>query len=129
MLVNFIKMYVMSTLPPSEQSIAGGIFNTVNKLCNNLGVGIATSVQASIVHRMTTSSPPIQPYLSVYWFAAATAGLSLVMIPFLTIGKQGNHTPDKGELTASEEDQEKTAATTAPSVVSSATQITGPGRN
>ncbi|KAJ5779217.1 hypothetical protein N7457_006937 [Penicillium paradoxum] len=121
---NVTNMYVMSTLPPSEQSIAGGIFNTVNKLCNNLGVGIATSVQSSIVRRMTASSPPIQPYLSVYWFSAATAGLSLFMIPFLTIGKQGNSTPDTDNSTVSEEDQDTRAITTAAtSVVPSATEI------
>lgn len=90
-------MYVMSSLPPSQQSIAGGIFNTVNKLCNNLGLGIATSVESSIANRMTASTPAIQPYLSVYWFAAAAAGLSLVMVPFLKLGTQGNSVPENDQ--------------------------------
>ncbi|KAJ5476153.1 hypothetical protein N7475_001882 [Penicillium sp. IBT 31633x] len=123
---NVTNMYVMSTLPPSQQSIAGGIFNTVNKLCNNLGLGIATSVKSSVTHRMTASTPAIQPYLSVYWFSAAVAGLSLFMVPFLTIGKQGNAAPPNDELTVGEEEtREKTAgATTTTSAVSSDIEIT-----
>jgi hypothetical protein len=118
-------MYVMSTLPPSQQSIAGGIFNTVNKLCSTLGLGIATSVQSSVALRMTASSPAIQPYLSVYWFAAAASGLSLVLVPFLTIGKQGNSVPQNDQLISGEEAGEKTAVTAnTSSVVSSAADIT-----
>ena len=32
----------------------------------------------------------IRPYLSTYWFAAAGAGVSLFMVPFLTLRTQGN---------------------------------------
>lgn len=114
----------MSTLPPSQQSIAGGIFNTVNKLCSTLGLGIATSVQSSVALRMTASSPAIQPYLSVYWFAAAASGVSLVLVPFLTIGKQGNSVPQNDQLIPGEEAGEKTAVTAnTSSVVSSADDI------
>ncbi|KAJ5102758.1 hypothetical protein N7532_003287 [Penicillium argentinense] len=86
---NVTNMYVMSSLPPSQQSIAGGIFNTVSKLCNNLGLGIATSVNSAVAHQMTASTPAIRPYLATFWFAAAAAGISLFMVPFLTIGTQG----------------------------------------
>lgn len=91
-------MYVMSSLPPSQQSIAGGIFNTVSKLCNNLGLGIATSVNSAVAHQMTASTPAIRPYLATYWFAAAAAGISLLMVPFLTIGTQGGDVPSSDEL-------------------------------
>ena len=83
----------MSSLPPSQQSIAGGIFNTVSKLCNNLGLGIATSVHSAVANQMTASTPVIRPYLAVYWFAAAAAGISVFLVPFLTIGTQGGSTP------------------------------------
>ena len=81
----------MSSLPSSEQSVAGGIFNTISKLCNNLGMGIATSVYTSRSSQLGDGGSAIGPYLSVYWFAAASAGLSLFLVPFLTIGTQGNH--------------------------------------
>lgn len=97
---NVTNMYVMSSLPPSQQSIAGGIFNTVSKLCNNLGLGIATSVNSAVANQMTASTPAIRPYLAVYWFAAAAAGLSLFMVPFLTLGTQGGNTPAADQLVA-----------------------------
>lgn len=81
----------MSSLPSHQQSIAGGIFNTVSKLCNNLGLGIATSVNSALASQMTPSTPAIRPYLGVYWFAAAGAGLSLFLVPFLTLGTQGDN--------------------------------------
>lgn len=118
-------MYVMSTLPPSQQSVAGGIFNTVIKLCSNLGVGIATSVQSSVALRMTASSPAIRPYLSVYWFAAAATGVSLLFVPFLTLDKQGNSVPQNEQLVPEEGVGEKTAVTpNTASVVSSTVDIT-----
>ncbi|KAJ6051281.1 hypothetical protein N7499_010645 [Penicillium canescens] len=107
---NVTNMYVMSSLPPSQQSIAGGIFNTVSKLCNNLGLGIATSVETSIVNKMTASTPAIQPYLAVYWYAAAAAGLSLFMVPFLTLGTQGNTESQDDEVLTSETAGEKMAS-------------------
>lgn len=108
-------MYVMSSLPPSQQSIAGGIFNTINKLCHNLGLGIATSVSSSVANRMTASTPAIQPYLAVYWFCAASAGLSLVMIPFLKLGTQGNAEPesDKKVQVTTDGCSERTSVTAA----------------
>lgn len=99
-------MYVMSSLPPNQQSIAGGIFNTVSKLCNNLGLGIATSVNSSVASQMTASTPAIRPYLAVYWFAAACAGLSVFMVPFLTLGTQGGDAGPKSEQTVVASDNE-----------------------
>ncbi|KAJ5286751.1 hypothetical protein N7478_002437 [Penicillium angulare] len=83
---NVTNMYVMSSLPSHQQSVAGGIFNTVSKLCNTLGLGIATSVEGAVAKSSTSA---IRPYLSTYWFAAGAAGISLLMVPFLTLGTQG----------------------------------------
>ncbi|KAJ6113806.1 hypothetical protein N7523_007123 [Penicillium sp. IBT 18751x] len=105
---NVTNMYVMSSLPPSQQSIAGGIFNTVSKLCNNLGLGIATSVNSAVANQMTASTPVIRPYLAVYWYASAAAGLSLFLVPFLTLGTQGGspQEPDHS-VTGSEGDEKR----------------------
>lgn len=99
-------MYVMSSLPPKDQSIAGGIFNTINKLCNNLSLGISTSIYASVSGGLGNASVDnIKPYLSVYWYAAACAGLSLLFVPFLTLGTQGGHPgSDSGEDTGEDGD-------------------------
>lgn len=89
----------MSSLPSAEQSVAGGIFNTISKLCNNLGLGIATSVYASMSSRLGDGGSAIEPYLSVYWYAAACAGVSLLMVPFLTLGTQGHEKSEAESLT------------------------------
>lgn len=39
--------------------------------------------------QMASSGSNIRPYLAVYWFGAACAGLSVVIVPFLTLGTQG----------------------------------------
>lgn len=93
-------MYVMSSLPSAEQSVAGGIFNTISKLCNNLGLGIATSVYASMSSRLGDDGSAIEPYLSVYWYAAACAGASLLMVPFLKLGTQGHQGSEAEPSTA-----------------------------
>ncbi|KAJ5894507.1 hypothetical protein N7495_006198 [Penicillium taxi] len=106
---NITNMYVMSSLPKEQQSIAGGIFNTVNKFCNNLGLGIATSIQ-NAVSNQTPSPPPIRPFLAVYWFAAGAAGLSLLFVPFLTLKTQGHHTPDGDDGLADEKKADEEGA-------------------
>ncbi|GLI77944.1 hypothetical protein PoHVEF18_006241 [Penicillium ochrochloron] len=125
---NVTNMYVMSSLPPNQQSIAGGIFNTVSKLCNNLGLGIATSVNSSVASQMTASMPAIRPYLAVYWFAAACAGLSVFMVPFLTLGTQGGDTGPKSEQTvvASDNDDAGEKKTVAESVMGAETRVATP---
>lgn len=88
-------MYVMSSLPPSQQSLAGGIFNTVTKLCTNIGLGITTAVYNAVADSLPGDgtgpfTPSIKPYHSTYWVSAGFAGLSLFLVLFLTIGTQGD---------------------------------------
>lgn len=91
---NVANMYVMSSLPPSEQSVAGSIFQTVTKLCQSIGYGIGTAVFNSVArdpnmggyYKNDASS---QPYAAVFWFATASSALSVVVACFLTIGTQG----------------------------------------
>lgn len=77
----------MSSLPPSEQSVAGGIFNTISKLCNNISLGISTAVYNAV--RAQQSDISIRPYLATFWFGAAISGISIFLVPFLRLGTQG----------------------------------------
>ncbi|KAK4505070.1 hypothetical protein PRZ48_003033 [Zasmidium cellare] len=89
---NVANMYVMSSMPPSQQSTAGGIFQTVTKLCMTIGLGINTAVFNSVQQKSTLSSywdRMTQPYAAVFWFAFAAATLGVMLVPFLTIGTQG----------------------------------------
>ncbi|OJJ47958.1 hypothetical protein ASPZODRAFT_64508 [Penicilliopsis zonata CBS 506.65] len=114
---NVTNMYVMSSLPPEEQSVAGGIFNTVNKLCNNLGLGIATSIYSSISTELGDGSTAVRPYLTTFWFAAASAGLSVFLVPFLTLGTQGGPAPEKAEEIQEPSADEKPARTERETIV------------
>ncbi|GAB7353401.1 hypothetical protein MBLNU459_g3875t1 [Dothideomycetes sp. NU459] len=91
---NVANMYVMSSLPPSQQSIAGSIFQTVTKLCQSIGYGIATAVFNSVARNPSMggyyrNDVATQPYAAVCWFAAASSALSIVVACFLTLGTQG----------------------------------------
>jgi hypothetical protein len=89
-----MQMYVMSSLPPKQQSLAGGIFNTVSKICGAVGLGIS----ASVYNAESTSAAALQtstrPYIMVFWFCAASAGVGMLFVPFLTIGTQGHSVKD-----------------------------------
>ena len=84
-------MYVMSSLPPEKQSLGGGIFNTVTKICSAVGLAIS----ASVYNAESTSSAALQtssrPYKMAFWVCAASAGLGIFFVPFLTIGTQGHN--------------------------------------
>ncbi|KAK5710106.1 hypothetical protein LTR17_019168 [Elasticomyces elasticus] len=106
---NVANMYVMSSMPPSQQSIAGGIFQTVSKLCTTLGFGIATAIFTSVQRKPTLAKywdPTTQPYTATFWFAVACSLLGLALVPFLTLGTQGGK-QDKVSTTTTEGEGDK----------------------
>jgi hypothetical protein len=82
-------MYVMSSLPPNQQSLAGGIFNTVTKICSAIGLGISASLYNAESSGTAALQTATKPYHGVFWFCVASAALGLCFVPFLTIGTQG----------------------------------------
>jgi hypothetical protein len=102
-------MYVMSSLPPHQQSLAGGIFNTVTKICSAVGLGISASIYNAESSGTAALQTTIKPYQSVFWFCVASAGLGLCFVPFLTIGTQGHESKASSLATLSEEKKSKGA--------------------
>ncbi|KAL1306347.1 hypothetical protein AAFC00_005062 [Neodothiora populina] len=99
---NVANMYVMSSMPRAQQSVAGSILQTVGKLSQSVGYGIGTAVFNAVLANPSLGSyyakdKVTQPYAAVFWFAAACAGVSLVLVWFLTIGTQGNHEKTEDE--------------------------------
>ena len=89
---NVTNMYVMSSMAPAQQSTAGGIFQTVTRLAMTIGMGIATATFNAVEVNPTMSGywdQESQPYSAVFWFSFAAILVSLCLIPFLSIGKQG----------------------------------------
>lgn len=110
---NVANMYVMSSLPPDQQSIAGSIFQTVTKLCQSIGYGIGTAVFNAVSQNPNMGGyykdvPATQPYSAVFWFSTASAALSVVLSCFLTIGTQGGAEKTTEESEIDENENENT---------------------
>jgi len=83
-------MYVMSSLPKEQQSVAGGLFNTVTRLAATVGVGIQTSVYNSAGGSAQGKGALLyRPYQATYWVSLVGSVMALFLVPFLTIGRQG----------------------------------------
>lgn len=84
------NMYVMSSLPPDQQSVAGGLFNTVTRLVATIGLGIQTSIYNSAGgSAQGPGAYHYRPYQATFWVSLVGAVLALFLVPFITIGKQG----------------------------------------
>jgi hypothetical protein len=94
-------MYVLSSMPPSKQSIAGSLLQTLTRLCTALAYGVATAIFDSVKRNGSTSGyyahNVFEPYAAVFWFSAACAFVCAFLVPFLKIGTQG-HEGDTGRV-------------------------------
>jgi len=84
------NMYVMSSVPSDQQSVAGGLFNTLTRLVATIGLGIQTSIFNSAGG--SASGPGAyhyRPYQATFWVSMVGGVLALFLVPFLTIGMQG----------------------------------------
>jgi hypothetical protein len=101
-------MYVMSSLPPSQQSVAGGILQTVSRLAQTIGFGVTTAVFNAVQKKPTLASYwdlRTQPYTATFLVSVACSVLSVMLVPFLTLGTQGGK--QKQESTAFSETVEE----------------------
>jgi hypothetical protein len=85
------NMYVMSSLPKDQQSVAGGLFNTVNRLMATVGIGIQTSIYNSAGGSASgVGAVQYRPYQTTFWVSLAGSVVACFFVPFLTIGRQGS---------------------------------------
>ncbi|QSZ30035.1 hypothetical protein DSL72_004553 [Monilinia vaccinii-corymbosi] len=91
---NVVNMYVVSSLPKSQQSIASSIFQTTIKLATVIGTGVCTAIFDSVSLKISTggyyANDPYEPYAFIFWFSFILSFISLLVIPFLKIKTQGN---------------------------------------
>jgi hypothetical protein len=87
-------MYVVSSLPKSQQSIASSVFQTTIKLAVTIGLGVFAAIFTSISQKPAVSGyyahDPFEPYAAIFWFATALSFVSLLFVPFLKIKTQGH---------------------------------------
>ena len=84
------NMYVMSSLPRDQQSVAGGLFNTATRLFATVGLGIQTSIYNSAGgSAQGADALKYRPYQATFWVSLGGAVFALFLVPFLTIDRQG----------------------------------------
>ncbi|KAI9705181.1 MAG: hypothetical protein M1820_005328 [Bogoriella megaspora] len=91
---NVVNMYVLSSLPKSQQSIASSVFQTTIKLAVTIGLSVCAAIFSSVSDNPATSGfyahDPFEPYAALFWFATAMSFISLLLVPFLKIKTQGH---------------------------------------
>ncbi|KAL7269710.1 hypothetical protein RUND412_007613 [Rhizina undulata] len=101
-------MYVLSALPKTHQSTAGGVFNTCLQLAQAVGVGISTAVYDAIVGNgpaAETTEVKMKGFSVVFWFATVVAAATLLGLPWLKLRRQGEVKDSETSSTA-EKDEE-----------------------
>ncbi|KAK6065839.1 WD domain-containing protein [Seiridium cupressi] len=87
---NVANMYVMSSLPSHQQSLAGGIFNVVIRLSSTAVMGITTAVFSSVELTPEGMADPMLKYTRTFQACVALAAASVLFSPFIKLGTQGN---------------------------------------
>lgn len=83
--------YIMSALPPSQQSVAGSMFQTATRLITTVGLGISTTVFVSAGGSTDIShDTPWRPYQATFWTSLVGAIIAFALTPALTLGRQGH---------------------------------------
>lgn len=85
------NMYVMSSLPSHQQSIAGGMFNTLTRLASAVGLAVQTAVYNGAGGG--TDGPDslrYRPYQATIWVGLVGTCIGLALVPWLTLGRQGH---------------------------------------
>jgi len=99
---NVVNMYVLSSMPRNQQSIAGGIFQTGFRLASAIGFGISTAifnaVQKSPPRSGYYADNPAAPYAASFWFAMASSAVSVGLCFFLRVGTQGGKVGEEEEV-------------------------------
>lgn len=87
-------MYVVSSLPKSQQSIASSVFQTTIKLAVTIGLGVCAAIFSSVSKKPAATGyyahDPYEPYAALFWFATAMSFISLLLVPCLKIKTQGH---------------------------------------
>lgn len=85
-----VNMYVMSSVPVEQQSVAGGLFQAVSRLAATITIGVQTSVYNGIGGSSSGAGAlDYRPYQATFWVSLAFAALGMLLVPFLRIGSQG----------------------------------------
>lgn len=84
------NVYVLSHLPTEHQSTGSSILTTMSRFSGTIGLGIQTSTFTGLGGTASgAGSRKYRPYQSTFWVSLAASALALLLLPFVTIGRQG----------------------------------------
>ncbi|KAI1462586.1 MFS general substrate transporter [Annulohypoxylon moriforme] len=86
--MNVGSLYILSSLPLKHHSIGASVLQTTSRLGVPLGMGVTTAIWSSYDGIQLEANPEI-PYTNTFIATAAFAGISLSLVPFIHIGRQG----------------------------------------
>ncbi len=96
--IDAAQLYITSALPPSQSSLGAGILQTALRLSISVGLAITSAVYGATAQTPQGRSYPTFAFSRVFLCTIIFASLSLVIIPFLQIGRQGKTPLDVEEL-------------------------------
>ncbi|KAI0868936.1 major facilitator superfamily domain-containing protein [Hypoxylon argillaceum] len=86
--MNVGSLHILSLLPPEQHSIGASLLQTTSRLGVPLGLAVTTSIWSSYDGNADWSQPELA-YTHTFIATTAFSSLSLLMAPFIRIGKQG----------------------------------------
>ncbi|KAI0389839.1 major facilitator superfamily domain-containing protein [Xylariaceae sp. FL0594] len=86
--MNVGSLYILSCLPPQNHSSGASLLLTTSRLGVPLGLAITTAIWSSYDGKADWAQPELA-YTHTFIATAAIASLSLFLVPFIRIGKQG----------------------------------------
>ncbi|KAI0595392.1 major facilitator superfamily domain-containing protein [Biscogniauxia sp. FL1348] len=86
--MNVGSLFILSSLPLKHHSIGASLLQTTGRLGVPLGMAVTTAVWSSYVKNGDVASLELA-YTNTFITTTAFSGLSLLLVPFIRIGKQG----------------------------------------
>ncbi|KAI1140544.1 MFS general substrate transporter [Hypoxylon sp. FL0543] len=87
--MNVGSLYILSSLPIKHHSIGASLLQTASRLAVPLGMGITTAIWSSYDGERLGPFPEVA-YTKTFMATTAFAGISLCLVPFIRIGRQGH---------------------------------------
>ncbi|KAI4862061.1 MFS general substrate transporter [Hypoxylon rubiginosum] len=86
--MNVGSLYILSSLPLKHHSTGASLLQTASRLAVPLGMGITTAIWSSYNGKGLEAYPELA-YTNTFMATTAFAGISLLLVPFIRIGRQG----------------------------------------
>lgn len=86
---NASQLYISSRLPSSQSSLGAGILQTALRLSISIGLAITSAIYGAMAQTPYGLSHATYPFSRIFLCTVVISLLSLVLVPFLQIGRQG----------------------------------------